>query len=181
MLPASMPAIPGRIDTMADMIAAREMFWNNVVREMLTSLSVMTLRRSDNSPAGPDNLFDGRIAVITVQGKRIPIAAVTPLLACGFPGSDAEKALSIALECTVFQIHTPTGEVFTLPLHEIRAVHSLSEELMRRMEEAASEASGENEEHEPFGFAAFTSLSRAQRHVPENPIAPSITGPGLPD
>lgn len=165
--------------SMADLAAARELFWNNVVREMLTSLSVMTLQRAQGD-AATGSMFDGRMAVVTTQGKRIPIAAVTPLLACGFAGTDAERALSIALECTVFQIHTPAGEVFTVPLHEIRAVHSLSDELLRRMRQSARGQAGDGEEHEPFGFAAFTSLAKARRQFDEQPAPPIITGPGLP-
>jgi len=142
--------------------AARELFWQNVMREMLTSLS--TLGASENRKATdaagnllhPD-MFDGRLAIFTTLGQRIPIAAVYPLFACGIQGSDADKALSMAVECTVLQIKTPGGEVFTLPLHEIRAFHSLSEELIEQIKNAGP---GEESQGEPFGFAAYTSLAR---------------------
>jgi hypothetical protein len=80
------------------------------------------------------------------------------------------------VECTVFQIRTPGGEVFTLPLEEMRTFHALTPELMRKLERAArrearrrGEAPGE--EQIPFGFAAFTSLSRGGPSIV--PIAPS--------
>jgi hypothetical protein len=62
----------------------------------------------------------------------------------------------MAVECTVFRIQTPEGEVFTFPVHEIRGIASLTEELIKQLEQASlgrmrpdSAAPG------PFGFAAF--------------------------
>jgi hypothetical protein len=104
-----------------------------------------------------DGLFDGRLAIITTQGTRIPIAGVTPLFACGISTSSHERRLSVAVECTVFQIRTPTGEVYTLPLHEIRGFHALTPELVETLK---AQASPEFQADEPFGFAAFTSLAR---------------------
>ncbi len=174
---------------------ARELFWQNVIREMLTSLSVLSAKMNRQCPQPPaqtpeagdsenvtttnppppntpppsappplahqSNLFDGRLAVITTQGQRIPISQVFPLFACGIGGTESQKNLSLAVECTVFQIRTPGGEVFTLPLHEIRSFHALTEEIMSQL---ASEAmqNGSLETDEPFGFAAFTSLARDQ-------------------
>ena len=89
-----------------------------------------------------------------------------------------ERGLSIALECTVFQISTPDGHVYTLPLHEIRAFHALTPELMRRLERTARRRRGpirgdEGEDAQPFGFAAFTSLMqpppRPQEPAPDYP------------
>jgi hypothetical protein len=153
-------------------IEARELFWNNVIREILTALSIMSAAaaaaahteiaqggKSAPEGQGTDNEggpLDGRLALVTAQGERIPIAEVYPLFACGIPGSESEKALSMAVECTVFQIRSPAGEVYTLPLHEIRGFHALSQELMQEIADAA-QAEGE----EPFGFAAFTSLARS--------------------
>ncbi len=150
--------------------AARELFWQNVIREMLTSLSVLCASRDkDKSVAAVDaaglpvpvkgDLFDGRLAVVTSLGQRIPIAAVSPLFACGIQTSDADRALSMAVECTVFQINTPGGEVFTIPLHEIRGFHSLSEELIDQLKDAST-TSADSGQTEPFGFAAYTSLAR---------------------
>lgn len=176
--PAKSGVITSVPDTLERVIEARELFWNNVIREILTALSIMSAagvgRSSDaeadtkaepgSEPsaeeseeaesAGP---LDGRLAVVTSLGERIPIAEVYPLFACGVPGTPGERALSMAVECTVFQIRSPAGEVYTLPLHEIRGFHALSQELMQEIAEAAQSASSGEE---PFGFAAFTSLAR---------------------
>ena len=93
-----------------------------------------------------------------------------PLFACGIQTSDADKALSMAVECTVFQIHTPGGEVFTVPLHEIRAFHSLSEQLIDEIKQASTEHGG-GDQQEPFGFAAYTSLART--NLPSEVISPA--------
>jgi hypothetical protein len=151
-------------------LETRELFWQNVMREMLTSLSVMTAGGIGYGTPGPDGkptpvLFDGRLGVITSSGSRVPIAAVVPLFACGVGGTEQDKALSIAVECSVFQLHTPKGEVFTLPLHEMRGFHSVSEELMERMAKSVRDKSrsrDERESAEPFGFAAFTSIARSR-------------------
>lgn len=162
---------------------ARELFWNNVIREILTALSTissMDAVASDEPSPAPETKaveepghagdesaatldpLDGRLAVVTVSGERIPIAQVYPLFACGIPGTEAERALSVAVECTVFQIRTPAGEVYTLPLHEIRGFHAMTEDLMSQLESAA----GTSGTGEPFGFAAFTSLSRSSGAAP---------------
>jgi hypothetical protein len=154
--------------SLAGVSEARELFWQNVMREILTSLSVIStagLQATDTEKAsepGQNELFDGRLAVITDLGQRIPIAAVFPLFACGISLSDVDKELSMAVECTVFQIKTPGGEVFTLPLHEIRSFHSLSEELIEQIRKQAAQQTDGDEEQEPFGFAAYTSLARTK-------------------
>lgn len=181
-------------------ILARELFWHNVIREILTSLSVLSLktkrrvtlpppddspqtethepadsaeddsdpRHSHGSPPPkappPPDMFDGRLAIVTRLGDRIPIAEVFPLFACGIGDTSGQRALSIAVECTIFQIRTPSGEVYTLPLQEIRGFHSLSEDIMRQLEEATRSSGSGPEKEAPFGFAAFTSLARD--HVP---------------
>jgi hypothetical protein len=173
---------------------ARELFWNNVMREILTALSVMSAQGARPErplpPSTPDGQgepeptladpLDGRMAVVTTAGERIPIADVYPLFACGIPGSAREKALSLAVECTVFQIRTPGGEVYTLPLHEIRGFHSLSESLMRELAEAAQSTQAEGGS-EPFGFAAFTSLARSSANggPPGTSSGSSDLGPGI--
>lgn len=132
----------------------RRMFWENVVREILTGLSMVR----ESQP----ELFDGRMALLTQGGERIPIANVTPMFACGIPGTPAEKAASIAVECTVFQIQTPSGEVFTFPLSEIRGLHALSSDLIRELEREARAQEGEGEQNtKPFGLAAFRSVAES--------------------
>jgi hypothetical protein len=154
---------------MEGVTVARELFWQNVMREILTSLSVLSGAQPAGQRPPTDDLFDGRLAIITQLGQRVPIAAVFPLFACGIDTSDTDRELSMAVECTVFQIRTPGGEVFTLPLHEMRAFHSLSEELIERIRKEAGEvADVDPGEHEPFGFAAYTSLART-RLIPDGP------------
>jgi hypothetical protein len=129
-------------------------------------------------------LFDGRIAILTRGGERIPVAEVTPMFACGVPGSAAERAASIAVECTVFRIRTPGGEVFTLPLAEIRGLHALTPELMEELEQEARRAAEEGTDAgKPFGLAAFRSLTRATAPGPAGEGGPPgpATPPQAPD
>ena len=77
------------------------------------------------------------------------------------------------MQCSVFQIRTPAGEVFTLPIQEIASVHALSENLVQRMEQAAQAQAAQATpgvanagDGRPFGFAAFTSLSRSEQNPP---------------
>ena len=176
-------------------VVARELFWHNVIREILTSLSVLSLKaqsrasepatedptktpepeavdteqdeacshHTDGSPPSqtptPDDMFDGRLAVVTRFGDRIPIAEVFPLFACGIGDTSGKRALSVAVECTIFQIKTPSNEVYTLPLHEIRGFHALSPEIMKQLEESTRSRGSGLDKDAPFGFAAFTSLA----------------------
>lgn len=163
--PMAQVALGGHVDvgpagsSLSEVALARELFWQNVMRQILTSLSIKSLQ-ADQHQAEP--MFDGRLAVMTRTGDRIGIASVHPVFACGISaGGATARALSMAVECSVFQIRTPGGEVFTLPLHELRAFHALTPELMRELE-AAAQAEQQGEEGKPFGFAAFTSLSREQ-------------------
>lgn len=179
----STPAAPGPVGTMDvdDIVAARELFWHNVMREILTSLSVASLSRgpaaAPDAPDAPateqDALFDGRLAVLTKSGERIPIAGVFPLFACGINTDESQRSLSVAVECTVFQVRTPDGQVFTLPLHEIRGFHALSPELMRQLAELSREQDdGTDDERikRPFGFAAFAPQTRpADPYYPPHP------------
>ncbi len=173
--------------TPAQAEAARRLFWQNFMRQVLTALSVESMRRRErnsamyyppeedlpqkptNVPAVPEegSLFDGRLAVLTHAGERIAIGEVFPALACGL-SDPGQRALSMAVECSIFQIRTPTGEVFTLPLEQIRGFHALSPELMAQLEAAARSqepgpAPGEPDERMPFGFAAYTSLAQQQQ------------------
>jgi len=133
----------------------RTLFWHNVVREMLNDLSIMCQTRPD--------LFDGRFGVVTNQGVRIGIKSIFPLFACSVPGTTWERESSVAVQCTVFRIATPDGEIYTLPVHEVVAVHSMTPELIEQMAKAEAEAEGgevDDKEKRPFGLAAFHSLPR---------------------
>lgn len=161
---------------MSELAQAREMFWQNVTRELLTALAMQrsrlaaeaeverrrTVARGEPDPGPPEPLpgFDGRMAIVTRLGERIPIADITPLFACSIGGSSRERALSEDVQCTVFQVRTPSGEVYTFPIHEIRGIHALTEEAMRALHEQAADEEGRQLTGVPFGFAAFTSLAR---------------------
>jgi hypothetical protein len=160
-----------------EVIAARRLFWHNVIREMLTSLSAVSIRLPPPGVELPEDMpaehaerikaemamFDGRLAVLTNAGERIPITRVFPMLACSIGSTTSEKALSMAVQCTVFQIIAPNGETFTLPLHEIRGFHALTDELMANMKQHAHQPEQDEDESGPFGFAAFTSMSRENK------------------
>ncbi|MAY74287.1 MAG: hypothetical protein CMJ31_06095 [Phycisphaerae bacterium] len=168
----------------------REVFWHNVMREILSGLAAaaassagrLSATASGAATGGSpvSELFDGRLAVMTRLGQRIPIADVVPMFACsirtnpdGSRMSANERMLSNDVQCTIFQIRTPTGEVYTLPVHEIVSFHTLSEQLIKRLEEAAEEAATlgapiDPKERRPFGFAAYTSLAQAERAEADN-------------
>lgn len=143
-----------------EMLALRDAFWNNVVRDMLNGLAVLAQQQPE--------LFDGRFAVLTHHGERIPIAAVTPIFACSIPGSRPERDASVAVQCTIFRIQTPGGEVFTLPIHEIRALHTMTPELLEQLQKASGDDEDddgppphtEGRNTKPFGFAAYTALPK---------------------
>lgn len=149
----------------------REMLWHNVVREMLCALCLET---GQADASDKPRVLDGRLTVITFRGERIPIGAVRPLINFGVGSTRAEKQLSMMLQGTVFQIVTPDGDVFTLPLHEIRGLHALSESVMQELQ-AAAESSEPSEPGKPFGFAAFTALAQGlnNRPIPQAPDDPS--------
>ncbi|HYF14396.1 MAG TPA: hypothetical protein VD971_04905 [Phycisphaerales bacterium] len=140
--------------------AYREVFWQNAVREMLMALIVLS-ERKDKDAATDKRMLDGRLAVITRRGRRIPIAGVAPVFAVTMDDCDEARALSNLLQCTIFQVRTPSGEVVTLPLSEVREVHAISDELVRQLEaNAAAAQAAESNRTVPFGFAAYTSLAR---------------------
>ena len=129
-----------------------------------------------------DELFDGRIVLLTRFGVRIPVGDVAPLFPCGVTGSARDRTLSELVQCTVFQVRSPEGEVFMLPISEIRTIVTLSEATMRRLEDSAVETQDDRPQdgavRAPFGFAAFTSLARGQ---PPEPEPPSWNSTGNPD
>lgn len=140
------------IESYPDLAGTRAVFWQNVAREMLLAFPALAAARPE--------LTDGRFAILTHAGERIPVASVAPLFACSITAPQAFE-LCMAVQCTVFNVGTPHGEVFTIPLQEIRAVHALSGELLSALEKAARTGDPKRDgESEPFGFAAFTSLSR---------------------
>ncbi|HYE03533.1 MAG TPA: hypothetical protein VD963_09905 [Phycisphaerales bacterium] len=131
---------------------ARELFWNNVVREMLAALAALPTER----PEQAREVFDGRMAVITKQNARIPIAEIVPLFAFGMANGGVSAEALEAVEYTVFRVRTPAGEMYTLPLHEIRGIHSMTPELLKQLEQRAIQnVTDEDQERGPFGFAAF--------------------------
>lgn len=190
-------AAPGAGLSPGEVHGVRELFWQNVMREMLTSLSTAGMAHDAAVAAAehravkttidtaegriaeaeikteppPNELFDGRLAIMTNTGTRIPIGRVMPLFACGIDTSSRERSLSVAVECTVFQISTPTGEVYTLPLHEIRGFHALTPQLVESLRSQAVAASAQPDSDEPFGFAAFTSLARDEAQDGSSPTA----------
>ena len=129
----------------------RELFWQNAVREILTGLATQIIE--DGRP------LDGRIGIITKDGHRLGVASVMPAFACSVPGNPVVQALSMAVESSVFRILTPQGEVYLLPLSEIRGLHTLRGGLLRELEQDALRQHG-SPLTRPFGFAAFTAAAR---------------------
>lgn len=146
------PGSGGRELRPDETLEIRSLFWQNIVQQMLT---IYPKQAQEN----PD-LTDGRLAVLTRGGERIGIHEIRPLFSCSVDVLPGDRALSQLVQCTVFEIHTPDGEVVTLPLEEIRGIHSLSEELVRQLKDVNAQSDAESE---PFGFAAFTSLARERR------------------
>jgi len=152
--------------------ARRDVFWNNVVREILMALSSAAAASSGRLNPGPsaanastspvDDLFDGRMGVITTLGQRIPIADIMPVFSCTMSGCDADRSRSNDVQCTVYRISTPTGESYTLPISQIIGVHSLSESLIEQLEDAGIEDEEYDPERVPFGFGAYTSLAQSE-------------------
>ena len=159
-MPKGARATPDRVQ------AVRELFWQNVIREILASLVMLSLKVSSTGGAttgadGAERALDGRLGLITANGQRIPIARILPVFSATMGRSPSQITLSAILESTVFQVHTPGGEVYTLPIQEVRGFHALTEQLMTELEKNARAGGGADGE-EPFGFAAFTSLSRTR-------------------
>lgn len=149
--------------------ARRDVFWQNVCKEILMALASAAAESSGRLGTGPSTaeastspvseLFDGRMGVITALGQRIPIADVTAVFSCSLPRSDLDRSISTDVQCSIFRITTPTGETYTLPLSQIIGVHSVSRSLIEHLEEQNES----DEDKIPFGFAAYTSLARSER------------------
>ncbi len=101
--------------------------------------------------------------------------------------------LSADVQCSVFQIRTPGGEIHTIPVSEIRSFHSLTEDLVKQIERSAreraeaerkaaeSQATSESvKDSKPFGFAAFTQLARSLETPMPDP-APAEPDPEPPE
>ena len=167
-----------------DAETVRELYWQNVVSQMLSTLSVFSVepppetKPDDEQTIEPSEMLDGRFAVVTRTGMRIPIAEVHPLFACSInTGAPEIRQLANDVQCSVFRIRTPTGEMYTMPIQEIRGIHALTPELLQQLEEAAERqaAPRQGERKLPFGFAAFTSLARKEQN-PDDPYYPAPPG-----
>lgn len=180
----------------ADLVQVRrDVFWQNVVREVLLALAAAaatdsgrispTAAGAASSPSPTADLFDGRMAVITTLGQRIPIGDVVPVFAVSAPGTLEDRVRSNDVQCTVFRIRTPSGESYTLPITQIVGVHALSDQLADQLEQAAQsmEDTDEDGNRLPFGFAAYTSLARSESETQDraNPQQPGEPQPGDPE
>ncbi|MCA9302894.1 MAG: hypothetical protein KC996_02100 [Phycisphaerales bacterium] len=172
---------PGRV------LIRRDVFWNNVVRDILMAMATAaasssgrlqpTVTGAEASTSPLDQMFDGRVGVMTTLGQRIPIADLYPVFSCSSTDPDADRSLAADVQCTIFRIKTPTGESYTLPISQIVGVHSLSDELVNELERQSQiqeSVDTERIDRAPFGFAAYTSLARSERNErgPEQPESP---------
>ncbi len=157
--------------------ARRDVFWSNVVREILMALASAAAASSGRLDTGPaaanassspvDDLFDGRMGVITTLGQRIPIADIMPVFSCSMPACDADRSRSNDVQCTVYRITTPSGESYTLPISQIIGVHSLSQSLIEDLEDDQGDDADLDQNRVPFGFAAYTSLAQSEDEAAE--------------
>lgn len=160
--------------TAAIVQARRDVFWQNVTREVLMAMASAAAAHSGrvsptpsgaaNSPSPVGDMFDGRMGIITTLGQRIPIADIIPVFSVSRPGCAEDRSRSNDVQCSVFRILTPSGESYTLPIQHIAGIHSLSDALADQLESAAAAMEGEDEDgnKQPFGFAAYTSLARSE-------------------
>ncbi|MEM9372669.1 MAG: hypothetical protein AAGA55_03415 [Planctomycetota bacterium] len=173
--PGGMAHGPNPLAHTASMVQSRrDVFWQNVTREVLMAMAAeaaantgrisATPKGAANSPSPVADLFDGRMGIITTLGQRIPIADVIPVFAVSRPGCPEDRLRSNDVQCTVFRISTPGGESYTLPIHHIAGIHSMSDALANQLESAARAMEGRDDQGNrlPFGFAAYTSLARSE-------------------
>ncbi len=91
------------------------------------------------------------------------------------PALAPERDASAAVQCTVFRVQTPGGEVFTLPVQEIRGLHTMTPELIENLQKAAEnedeeEGQTEGRSSETAGFAAYASLPKpVTEPAPDHP------------
>ncbi|GEM_PF-1106134 len=166
--------------------ARRDVFWQNVTREVLMAMAAAAAANSGrisatpkgaaSSPSPVADMFDGRMGIITTLGQRIPIADVIPVFAVSKPGCAEDRLRSNDVQCSVFRISTPTGESYTLPIHHIAGIHSMSDALANQLEAAARSMEEKDDDGNrlPFGFGAYTSLARSESEaVSESDRTPS--------
>lgn len=168
------PGQPAIAHTASMVQARRDVFWQNVTREVLMAMAAAaaantgritaTPKGAANSPSPVSDMFDGRMGIITTLGQRIPIADVIPVFAVSKPGCAEDRLRSNDVQCSVFRISTPTGESYTLPIHHIAGIHSMSEALANQLEAAARDMEDKDADGNrlPFGFAAYTSLAKSE-------------------
>jgi len=168
--------------TAAMVQARRDVFWQNVTREVLMAMAAAAAANSGrmsatptgaaSSPSPIGDMFDGRMGIITTLGQRIPIADVIPVFAVSRPGCAEDRLRSNDVQCTVFRISTPTGESYTLPIHHIAGIHSMTEALANQLEAAAREMESEDADGNrlPFGFGAYTSLTQSETESEPEPM-----------
>jgi hypothetical protein len=185
------PHTPHIQHTAAMVQARRDVFWQNVTREVLMAMAAAAAANTGrvsatptgaaNSPSPVSDMFDGRMGIITTLGQRIPIADVIPVFAVSRPGCAEDRLRSNDVQCSVFRISTPTGESYTLPIHHIAGIHSMSDALAKQLEAAARdmEESDGSGGRQPFGFGAYTSLARSESEgsPASAPTAGNETGP----
>lgn len=159
---SAVPAAPPRVEPIDRLRETREVFWQNVVREMLMTFPSLVAQTPD--------IGDGRVGLLTRHGERIPLADARPLFPCSITSPEG-MALCLAVQATVFSVRTPSGEVFTVPVDEIRAVHTVTDELIEALEAQSRRLHGDGADGttEPFGFAAFTSLNRSRGNPLDQP------------
>jgi hypothetical protein len=163
--PRALPG-PGHEMSPRQLVSVRVLFWDNVVREVLGGLAMAGQREP--------GLMDGRFAVLTHGGERIPIARVEPVFSYSVCGTRADRQTSEAIQLTVFRVTTPDGEVFTLPVREVRGFHELTPELLGRLqkEEDDEQKSSRDPAPRPFGLAAFAALPKAPMWTVPPPMDP---------
>jgi hypothetical protein len=181
--PTGPPAVQTPVHPAELVQVRRDLFWQNVVREVLMGLASaaaaqtgrlnMGASAAATGPSPESEMFDGRTAVITTLGQRIPIADVVPVFACSSPTTPGERLISSDVQCTIFRIRTPAGENYTMPITNIAGIHSMSDALAEKVENAAREMEETDSEGNkmPFGFAAYTSLARAEARQNDRPEA----------
>lgn len=177
------PVAPASVRGPGVVQVRRDVFWQNVVREILLGLAAAAAAetgRLSATPTGAANgadpvseMFDGRMGLITSLGQRIPIADVVPVFSVSSPSSPEDRTRSTDVQCTVFRIRTPMGESYTLPVTQIVGFHSLSDALADQLEAAAQEMEAIDDDGSrlPFGFAAYTALAHSEAAAKNGPEA----------
>lgn len=175
----ALPARSERIEAMSprQVLELRQLLWTNLLRETLSALCMETerlerARRDGAEPDGGAHPLDGHVALMTATGERIQVAGVKPAMQFAVARTAHERQVAMALDSTIFQIRTPAGDIFTLPVSEVTGIHGLSDSIMRQLQ-AAERPSDEGQEAQPFGFAAYTSVARGSEEPPSSEVMPA--------